>query len=303
VAKNLQRVLLVLFVLVDIVLIGGAIRHVNGAPPESDLLEPATTAGISAPTPAASAVTSQAPTQVDYTFRASKAVALSTANDGTIVSGIRGRCAAAENAELSVSTNSGEDFAKVTTGLTTTLAVRTTGAKLISVVGTDAGCEVQQVTSTDGGKSWIEADSIDLWYPAPDETEQVVSPGGPSTPSKKCVVTAVSQVTEESARVACANGTFRGSGDNGKTWVRLGRLDNVRVGTFTSPGKGYALARYNGCGANLFATTDGGATWEPRGCISGDPAQAISATTNRLTAVVAGDLYFSRDDGKSWMQP
>jgi hypothetical protein len=302
VAKNLQRVLLVLFVLADIVLIGGAIRHVNGTPPESDLPDSATTEATPSALPKPEE-TEEAATQVGYSFRASKAVALSSANDGTIVFGTRGRCAADKDAELSVSTNRGEDFAKVETGLTTTLAVRTTGAKLISVVGTDADCDPRQVSSSNGGKSWAESDSIDLWYPAPDKTTQVVSPTGLSTPSKKCVITSVSQVTDESARVSCADGTFRGSGDNGKTWVRLGRLDNARVGTFVSPGKGYALARYNGCGANVFTTTDGGATWKPGGCISGDPAQALSATTNRLSAVVAGEPYISTDDGESWMQP
>lgn len=301
-SKYLQRALLVVFILVDIVLIGGAIRHVNGTPPEGDLPDSA----VAEPTPTASPqpmTSDEAQTQVDYTFRASKAVALSSANDGTMVFGIRGRCAAAVAATLSVSTNGGEDFAEVKTGLTTTLAVKTTSSKLIAVVGTDADCRPQQVESTDGGKSWAESESIRLWYPAPDKTTKVVAPRASSTPSKKCIITSLSQVTEESARVSCTDGTFRGSGDSGKTWVRLGRLDNVRIGTFVSPGKGYALARYNGCGANLFKTTDGGATWQPGGCISGDPAQAIGATTNRLTAVVAGDPYVSTDEGKSWMQP
>jgi hypothetical protein len=303
VAKNLQRVLLVLFVLVDVVLIGGAIRHVNGTPPDSDFPDSIVTPRNTAPTARASTATSTAPTQVDYTFRASRAVALSSANDGTIVFGTRGRCASGDGAEVSVSTNRGADFSDTKTGLTTTLAVRTTSASLISVVGTDSDCEPQQVTSTDGGKSWTGSESIDIWYPAPEGATQVVSPRGPSTPSKKCVITSVSQVTAESARVSCADGTFRGSGDSGKTWVKLGRLDNARLGMFVSPSKGYALARYNGCGANAFATTDGGASWQPGGCISGDPAQAIAATTNRLSAVVAGDPYVSTDDGKSWMEP
>jgi hypothetical protein len=302
VSKFLQHAFLVVFILVDIVLIGGAVRHVNGTPPKSGLPDTAAAEATPSASPGPSR-TEGATTQVDYTFRGSKAVALSSANDGTIVFGTRGRCAAGKEAELSVSTNSGEDFAKVETGLTTTLAVRTTGANLISVVGTDADCDPQQVTSRDGGKSWTESDSIDLWYPAADEVTRVESPRGASIPSKKCVITSVSQVTEDSARVSCEDGTFRGSGDSGKTWVRLGRLDNARVSTFVSPGKGYALARYNGCGANVFATTDGGATWQSGGCIAGDPAQAIAATTNRLTSVVAGDPYVSTDDGKSWMQP
>jgi hypothetical protein len=301
VSKNLQRALLVVFILVDIVLIGGAIRHVNGTPPESDMPDPASASASPSPTPSTQEVEAQS-AQVDYRFRASSAVALSSANDGTIVYGPRGRCSD-EDAEVMVSTNKGADFSASKTGLSTTLAVKTTGAELIAVVGTDADCKARQVTSTDGGKTWKESDSIDLWYPAPEDTKEVVSPDGASTPSTKCDVLSVGQVTGESARVSCADGTFRGTGDSGKTWVELGRLDNVRASSFSSPSKGYALARYNGCGANAFSTADGGASWTPGGCISGDPAQAIAATTNALTAVVADDPYVSTDDGKTWMQP
>lgn len=300
-SKNLQRVLLVVFVLVDIVLIGGAIRHVNGTPPDSDMPEPSTASAATSPTPSAQPTQSSA--QADYRFRASRAVALSSANDGTIIYGARGRCAAGDDAKVWVSTNRGADVADTKTGLTTTLAARAMGAKDLLVVGTDGDCKPRQVTSSDGGKTWTESDSIDIWYPAAEDTKQVVSPDGSSTPGKKCVVISLSQVTETSARVACADGSLRGTGDSGKTWVELGRLDNVRVAAFSSPSKGYALARYNGCGANTFTTTDGGATWVPGGCISGDPAQAIAPAGNALTAIVADDSYVSDDDGQSWMQP
>ncbi|NRQ49124.1 hypothetical protein [Aeromicrobium stalagmiti] len=300
--KSLQRVLLAVFVIVDLALIVGAVRHVNGTPPSSDLPEASATVAPSAPTGSPTA-TATAPAQLDYNFQASKAVALSSANDGTIVFGTRGRCAAGDDAEVSVSTNAGADFSPSTTGLTTTLAVKTTGAGAISVVGTDADCDPQQVSSTDGGKTWTDDDEITLWYPDPERTREVVSPAGKTAVGAKCIVTSVSQVTAESARVSCANGTFRGTGNSGEKWVSLGRLDNVRVGTFLTPSKGYALARYNGCGANQFSTTDGGVTWQPGGCISGDPAQAIAATVNGLTAVVSGDPYVSTDDGKTWKQP
>lgn len=303
-SKILQRALLALFVVLDVVLIVVAVRHVNGTPPSSDL--PATAASTTStsgtPTPTPTTSSSAAPTQLAYDFKASEAVAMSSANDGTIVFGTRGTCAGPE-ASVQVSTNGGKDFAAASTGLTTTLAVSATGAKAITVVGTNADCDVKQVTSTDGGSSWTEADVVTLWYPAADTDTSVVAPSGASEPGEGCVVTSVSQVTAASARVSCADGTFKGSGDSGKTWVDLGRLDNARVSSFLTPSAGYALARFNGCAANEFTTADGGVTWTPGGCISGDPAQAISATSNGLTAVVAGEFYTSDDDGQVWMQP
>lgn len=291
--------LLALFLLVDVVLVVVAVRHVNGTPPASDL--PAAAATPS-PTPGEPETTPVASDQVAYDFKASEAVSLSAANDGTIVYGTRGRCADGPTTVM-ISTNGGADFAPSKTGLTTTLAVKATSATSITVVGTNDNCDVQQLTSTNGGSSWTKADSVELWYADADDASKVVSPKRASKPAEGCVVTSISQVTDSSARVSCADGTIIGSGDDGATWVPLGRLDNVRVTSFLTPSAGFALARFNGCGANQFSTTDGGVTWTAGGCITGDPAQAIAATSNGLTAVVADEAYVSADNGQTWMQP
>lgn len=289
-----------MFVIVDIFLVGAAIKHVNGMPPSSDLPDTSASAAPTA-TPGTAAPTEDS-AQVPYDFMASDAVSMASANDGTIVFGTRGRCADSATSVM-VSTNAGADFAESRTGLTTTLAVRTTGAKSITVVGTDAQCDPSQITSTDGGLTWSKDEAVDLWHPDAQDSSTVVSPRRSSKPAADCVVTSVSQVTANSARVSCVDGAFYGSGNDGATWVQLGRLDNVRVSTFRTPGAGFALARYSGCAANQFSTTDGGATWTPGGCITGDPAQAIAVNANGLTAVVAGAAYVSSDDGQTWMQP
>ncbi len=297
----MQRLLLAVFVVVDVILVVGAVRHVNGTPPESDV--PQSSASATAPTPSAGEPTDAGATeQLPYDFTAADAVAMSAANDGTIVYGTRGRCTDPA-ASVQVSTDGGADFAPSATGLTSTLAVRATDASSIAVVGTTSDCDVRQVTSTDGGRTWTTADDVDLWYPRPDDTASVVTPDGRSKPAEACVVTSVSQVTAESGRVSCADGSIIGSGDDGKTWVALGRLDNVRVSTFLTPSAGFALARYNGCAANAFTTADGGVTWTPGGCISGEPAKAIAATSSALFAVVDDGVYNSTNNGLAWMQP
>jgi hypothetical protein len=300
VSPVVQRLLLAAFVVVDVVLVVGAVRHVNGTPARSDL--PAAGASAS-PTPSPSAATSAGGSQqLPYDFSAAEAVAMSAANDGTIVYGSRGRCTGPATT-VQVSTDGGADFAPSQTGLTTTLAVRAKDAASIAVVGTTSDCEVRQVVSSDGGKTWTRVDDVDLWHPDPDDTSTVVTPSRRSDPAEGCVVTSVSQVTDRSGRVSCSDGSLFGSGDDGTTWVPLGRLDNVRVSTFLTPSAGYALARYNGCAANAFSTTDGGVTWTPGGCISGEPARAIAATSSTLFAVVDEGVYSSTNNGLAWTQP
>lgn len=300
-SKSLQRALLALFVVVDIVLVIGAVRHVNGAPAASDL--PVTTASApSASAPSPTPAATKTPAQLAFDFVPAEAVALSAANDGTMVYGTRGRCSDPE-APVQISTDNGANFDPSKTGLTTVLAVKATSAKSIAVVGTTADCAVEQISSADRGSSWTRSDDVTLWHPGVDDGSIVVTPRGSSTPAPGCVVTSISQVTAESGRVSCADGAILGSGDNGKTWVPLGRLDNIRVSSFLTPSAGFALARYQGCAANAFTTTDGGVTWKPGGCISGDPARAIAATSSRLVAVVDEDVYSSDNSGAVWMQP
>lgn len=301
--KTMQRVLIAVFVIVDVVLIVGARRHVSQTPPASEIPVASAT-----PTPAQTQQTpgaEQTPAtdpaaQTEYDFDATRAGAISLANDGALVFGVRGRCSSsAVPAPISTSADGGAEVSQTTTALVTVLAAKAFNSKDLRVVGQDAKCEVREARSTDGGQSWNE-DDVSLWYTDPDDGTKVVSPDGASAP--ECDVISVSQVTEESARVGCADGTIKGTGNGGKTWTELGRLDNLRVATFTTPTAGYALARYNGCAANAFTSKDGGATWQPGGCITGEPAQAIAASANGLVAIVADGLY-SSTTGETWMQP
>lgn len=294
VKKTLPLLLIATFVVVDIVLIIGARRHVFQDPPASDIV-----AASADPTPAPTAEPDSS--QVTYDFDVERSVAIALANDQTLVFGTRGSCSSsAVKAPISTSIDGGAKVNRVETGLVTVLAARTSGPTDLRVLGQDSSCVVREARSTDGGDKWTASDEISLWYADPDNGKRVVSPTGAADTG--CEVISVSQVTSESARVGCADGTIKGSGDSGKTWTDLGRLDNLRVATFLTPTAGYALARYNGCAANAFTTKDAGVTWTPGGCITGEPAQGIAASANGLAAVVNNGLYTS-SDGAVWKQP
>ena len=293
-SKAVVRAALLAFVIADAVLVIGVLRHVNKTPPAADLPAAAAVKPSASPSPGTSK-------QQDYRFDPASASSISMANDQTLMYANRGQCDGDAGAKLVLSTNAGASTSTPDTGLKEIVAVSAVSRSELHVVGADGDCALKRLVSTDGGDSWTPDPSTDVWSPDLQDPERVVSPDGSSKPG--CTVTSLSQIGDNFARVSCADGTILGTGNGGDKWVKLGRLDNVRVASFTTFNAGYALAVYQGCAAQEFTTRDGGRTWAPGGCITGEPAQAIGANDTGLVAVVAGQLYASDNGGKSWAQP
>ena len=277
--------LLVLFLIVDVILVVLVYRHVNQPPPSSDV--------VLEETPAPEQVDNE---QTAFEFDPSTAAVLDVTNDGTVVWATRGSCQGAPGSVMT-GTGNGASMTPRSPGLQTVLSAAITAEGDVVLVGTKGDCVPVQLRSTDGGASWDEDDEISLWYPSPTDVRTVVAPNG-TTSEPQCSVSSLSQVDGNFARVTCVDGVVRGTGNAGAEWVVLGRLDNIRTATFTTFDTGYALARFEGCAAFLFTTTDSGATWTDRSCIVGDPARAVAASDTALVAVVGTDpKTFVSDDG------
>lgn len=285
---------IVAFVAFDIVLAFVVFQHVNRTPPKSDLPAAATAS------PTRSSGNSD---QQPFEFDPAEASSIDVANDGTMIFATRGQCDGKASAEVRVSANGGKRITTPNPGFKEVLTVQAGAGGNLVVVGAAADCVAKQVSSTDAGATWTPAAAITIWYPSPGDTKQTVSPKRSSKPG--CTVTSLSQVGDDFARVTCSDGKIRGTGNGGSNWVTLGRLDNVRVASFSTFTKGYALARYQGCAAQTFVTSDSGRTWKRGGCITGDPARAIGSSDVRLVAVVGStsDFYASTDSGVEWAQP
>jgi hypothetical protein len=288
-----KLLLLALFAVVDVALVMLVMGHVNADPPSTEIA-PAATASASAP--------NESVDQNAFEFDPTGASVLDVANDGTLVLGRRGDCRDGSGS-VQVSSNGGSSLRKTDSGLSEVLAARAASGGNLTVVGLDPDCNVLQVSSADGGSTWTPDFEPTLWYMSPDDVYKVVSPDGPTSPG--CTVTSLAQVDDDFARVTCADGVVRGSGDGGDEWVLLGRLDNVRVATFTSATDGFALARFAGCAAQVFVTDDSAQSWEQRSCLTGDPAKAIAASDTALVAVVGDDpeLFTSDDRGEKFTSP
>jgi photosystem II stability/assembly factor-like uncharacterized protein len=288
-------VALTAFVVVDVVLVVLVLQHVNRTPPGSDL-GPA--ASLPSPTP------ERETNQQAFDFKPARAATLDLANDGTWVFATRGSCTGRSTATVLTSTDAGASPTRRDPGLRTVTAVQADDGGRLVVVGAGPDCQPRQRSSVDGGATWVDDPAITRWYTSPSDPRTAVSPSqGGSKPG--CTFSSLSQVDDDFARVTCIDGDVVGSGDGGRTWVLLGRLDNTRTAVFTTFNAGYALARFEGCAAQVFSTKDSGRTWAPGSCIVGDPARAIAANDTTVAAVVGEEpeAYVSTDQGQEFGQP
>lgn len=295
VPKPLSLIALVAFVLVDVVLVVLVFQHVHRAPPGSGLGPAAAT---ESPTP------ERKTNQQAFDFKPAQAASMDLANDGTWVFATRGACEGRTSATLWTSTKNGASPTKRDPELKVITAVQARSGGELTVVGAGEDCQARQRSSTDGGATWVDDPTITRWYTSPSDPTVAVSPSkGESKPG--CTFSSLSQVDDDFARVTCIDGDVVGSGDGGGKWLLLGRLDNSRTAVFTTFNAGYALARFEGCAAQLFSTKDSGRTWAPGGCIVGDPARGIAANDTLVAAVVGEDpqSYVSDDQGQKFTQP
>lgn len=294
--KPLALTALGAFLVVDALLIALVYQHVNQDPPPSDIeaafqqVEPTPTGPVS--------------TQVAFDFRPATAGLVDLANDGTWVFATRGRCDGRGSPSVWTSSASGADAEQRDPGLASVQGVYADGDGTITLVGADDQCAVQQVQSLDGGQTWQPLFEVDRWAVAPDDQRAVVSPSGERS-EPGCTVSSLSPLDDDFARVTCVDGIIKGTGNGGDEWVDLGRLDNVRTASFSTFNAGYALARFEGCAAQVFVTRDSGRSWAPVECLPGDPARAVTANDTTLVVVTGQDpeIYLSEDAGEEFTQP
>lgn len=267
---------------------------------DTDPPAPTSSAPATAPTDATSAPTGDADT-VD------PAGVLHLADDGTLLRSWRGTCATAEQTRLELSRDGGVGFDEVALPidaddslvLRTVLDLTADSADDITIVGNDDACETRVFTTDDGGETWESTETYGEWY-VPAAADEVISPDGPVQPG--CVAVAVDAVSEINAKVVCQDARVLGTNDAGETWIFLGVLDGARDLTFDTISEGAALATTEGCASAVFASVDGGETWQQQGCATEDAegASLVRRGETLLLSLEAGRVLVSDDDGQTW---
>ena len=239
------------------------------------------------------------------------------APNGSLVRITRGSCTANGRPFLEYSSNLGKSFKEIGLPLLknadatdpnsravtvkTILQVHIKSKSEFDVVASDEKCKAHGYSTTDSGNTWSKAKSITQWYinAAGDE---VVSPTNTSQPG--CDVVSLSPFSDRNAKVACDNGSIRGTDDDGHTWVVLGKLDGVVSATFLDLRRGFAVGSSSDCKARAYVTIDAGLTWTPAGCVGKDAAQSLAGTSpERITVLTSSGMRVSTDNAVTWKAP
>lgn len=296
------------FLAVDVVLIGVLFRHTNAGNAQTT-----TDAGDSVSSSKGVAGTS--PTTEPT--KAAGEVTLVAAASGNLIKVTRGTCTSNGRPMLELSNDGGKLFKEVALPLlaksddttpgsqaptvSTILQIDAKSTTEYAAVATDDNCVAHGYVTDDGGASWRKIRSIKVWYLSA-TGDEVVSPEGASEPG--CEVVSLSPFSDRNAKVACADGSIRGTDDNGKNWVTLGRLKGLTAATFVDLRNGFAVAADDGCMARAYSTTNLGLDWKPAGCIDDKKSvSSIAGSAGKLEALVGTEISSSADGGATWKKP
>ncbi|WP_157181441.1 WD40/YVTN/BNR-like repeat-containing protein [Actinopolymorpha alba] len=302
------------FVVVDVVLVGLALRHVRGdsaalreagstpfpsataQPSGTPTAEPKPTAssGNRPPVPAPDAAASR--TMVD--IGRGRAVARA-------VSGICGK--GGGNVELSL--DGGQTFVKSDVpSAAVIIRVASVDADTASIVATGTDCRsVTTFTTTNGGGTWEQADGSDgSWHRLPRAAARLHAPtGNADVPcADGQVVTAFSTLSGDQAYALCGDGAVQRTLDGGQSWKERGEVPGAADLDFVDRSTGLAVVTGDpSCaGIAVMKTSDGGTSWKSQTCVETDASELpdVSADSERAYIGAGEALWYTEDGGASW---
>ena len=289
------------FLVVDVVLVGFMIRELNDDQKDAVSKAPSTTTT----------------TEAQKTEEPTGAVGVTTKGAGdTLIRSRRGSCSNTGRPLLEISRDGGQNFQEMAvpvleeadatepgsrpTSVRTVLHVELESADEFTIVAGDEKCKPHRYASEDGGQTWERKKGFEAWFVDAANSE-IVSSNGVLNPGCK-QITALSQLSDVGAKVACSGGAIRATADSGATWATLGNLENVKAAVFAGVRVGFAIAEGSKC-LRSYSTEDGGASWQAAGCVEDVDVEDLAGTATHLVVADEKDVRISTDQGESWKKP
>ncbi len=219
---------LIAFVVLDIVLVGLALRSTSTPPPATGAVATTSSAsdtGSPSPTPSASATGSP-------TASATRPAAPEPLT--TLIVGLSkavawraevGSCAKG-GSSLAVTTDGGSTWASAGAPFPRIVRVRPDSSQSAFAVGGDSGCHAVFASTSNQGDGWSSGGPLDrAWYRDPAKPAVVHAPGpATSTPCGRRDVLDLAVISYSGARALCDGGLVVSTSDTGATWSDAGRV-------------------------------------------------------------------------------
>jgi hypothetical protein len=289
------RVVVALLVVVNALLIAGAVHYRHGKP------TPVAAATFS-PRPHATATT-RPPAPAVKAASKSPAPLLSQADTNYVLQATAG---CHTTAQLGVTTNNGLTTIPLTAPAAHVLEISTQTTKHAWLVGADARCHPTYYSTTDGGLTWSAASSLGhIWVPL---GNGVRSPSGSVTKpcgSKSAEPIAFASANARKAIVICRVGVFRTT-TAGRHWLPVTSLPAGRPVNLELSSDGHGTMLLNGLGdcpgLRVAQTSDLGGRWASGDCLNNVQAPAAVSVDSHGDGLVAGagQQYRSSDSGRNW---
>lgn len=307
---------LVALVLVDIVLVIGALRITSRSSaaetPLTDVTSGpnATSAPASTTAPVAQETTATtSPDAGSTSIPGAPLAVMVSAVDGSLAWRATAGTCSAGGATVQTSTDGGKTWRDRTSPYPVVTRLQGSDANKAFVVGADGSCSMGVRSTTDGGGSWPGTGSLSdtLARDAADPTK-VRAPGGRTVaPCGATQVVDLARNATQGAQVLCADGTIHSSGDDGQTWPEAGRvtsalaLDSKLLGNVVTA---YVAWTKEGCEGVQVSTVVNGQVSD-LGCAPADDAApgkvALAAPKPDTGWLVVGTTTWRSSDGlKTW---
>ena len=230
---------LVAFAVLDIVLVGVALRSTAAPPPASELGQVSSTSAPSAagtpsraPSPARSPSPTASSTSSTTKTRSPKAPAPAPLT--VLIVGVSptvawraetGSCATG-GSSLAVTTDGGSTWAAGTAPFPGIVRVKPSSSRSAFAVGGDSACQPGYAATSSQGGAWSTGGPLGrAWYRDPARPSAVHAPGPLTvTPCGRHAVLDLAVVSSSGARALCAGGLVVSSSDTGASWSDAGRV-------------------------------------------------------------------------------
>ena len=232
----------------------------------------------------------------------------------TAFRGTTGTCLGGSTLERT--TDAGATWQKVKPPAAEVLSIDAESSTVLRVVGADDSCEAGLWNSVDGGIDFNgPSPTAGLWFRQPatnDEIQTASAVVKNPCPDKDVAVVELEAVSSTDAAVLCPNGTVKRTEDGGeKKWIDAGAVQGEAVAlAWLTPEMGWVLQKgVDACpGFQVLGTTDGGATWLPRGCVGDAESVAPGSLRPSLSfsdpliamASLDGSVFTTKDGGTTW---